>query len=153
MRNILEAVWQESRLFPDHRRTTKLKSPRKLGKSHGEHVARFWQNKNCILGALARLDDFLMNPIIQGHFGNAPETSRSAFSLSQGTNEDNSQSNPHREVSLFINQMTQNFGPEDSYDRPKHWSKLRKIFQKRRISLLFSKKMEKENERCTDLRE
>ena len=51
----------------------------------------FSRTENRILGALARLDDFLMNPLIQGHSGTAPDTSRNAFSTSQGTNEDNSQ--------------------------------------------------------------
>ena len=50
----------------------------------------FSRTENCILGALARLDDFLMNPLIQGHSGTAPETSRNVFSINQGTNEDDS---------------------------------------------------------------
>ena len=54
-----------------------------------------------ILGALARLDDFLMNPVLQGHFGTTPETSRNMFSIDQGTNEDDSQSNPHPEAGLL----------------------------------------------------
>ena len=76
----------------------------------------FSRTENCILGALARLDDFLMNPLIQGHSGTAPETSRNVFSISQGTNEDDSQSNPHPEAGLFNNQMAQNSGPEDRHD-------------------------------------
>ena len=51
----------------------------------------FSRADNRILGALARLDDFLMNPIIQGHSGTTPEMSRNAFSTNQGTNEDDSQ--------------------------------------------------------------
>ena len=66
----------------------------------------FSRTENRILGALARLDDFLMNPLIQGHSGTAPETSRNAFSVNQGTNEDDSQSNPHPEAGLFHNQTT-----------------------------------------------
>ena len=38
------------------------------------------------------------------------------FSISQGTNEDDPQSNPHPEVGIFNNQMTQNSGPEDRHD-------------------------------------
>ena len=71
---------------------------------------------NCILGALAPLDDFLMSPLIQGHSGTAPETSRNVFSINQGTNEVDSQSNPHPEVDIFNNQMTQKFRPEDRQD-------------------------------------
>ena len=57
-----------------------------------------------------------MNPLIQGHFGTAPETSRNMFSINQRTNEDASQSDPHPEASLFTNQMTQNSGSEDGHD-------------------------------------
>ena len=63
----------------------------------------FSRTENRILGALARLDDFLMNPLIQSHSGTAPETSRNVFSINQGTNEDDSQSNPHPEAGLFNN--------------------------------------------------
>ena len=76
----------------------------------------FSRLENRILGALARLDDFLMNPLIQGHSGTAPETSRNVFSINQGTNEDDSQSNPLPEAGLFNNQMTQNSGPKDGHD-------------------------------------
>ena len=57
-----------------------------------------------------------MNPLIQGHSGTAPETSRNIFRINKGTNEDDSQSNPHPEAGLFNNQMTQNSGPEDGHD-------------------------------------
>ena len=76
----------------------------------------FSRTENRILGALARLDDFLMNPLIQGHSGTAPETSRNVFSINQGTNEDDSQSDPHPEAGLFKNQMTQNSRLEDGHD-------------------------------------
>ena len=76
----------------------------------------FSRTENRILGALARLDNFLMNPLIQDFSGNAPETSRNAFSISQETNEDESQSNPHPEAGLFHSQITQNSGPEDDHD-------------------------------------
>ena len=76
----------------------------------------FSRTENRILGALARLDDFLMNPLIQGHSGTVPETSRSVFSINQRTNEDDSQSNPHPEAGLFNDQMTQDTGPENGHD-------------------------------------
>ena len=76
----------------------------------------FSRTENRILVALSRLDDFLMNPLNQGHSGTAPETSWNAFSTKQGTNEDDSQSNPHPEACFFNNQMTQNFGAEHSHD-------------------------------------
>ena len=76
----------------------------------------FSRTENRILGALARLNDFLMNPLIQDYSGNAPETSRNALSTNQRTNEDHSQSDPHSESGLFHRQMTQNSGPEDGHD-------------------------------------
>ena len=76
----------------------------------------FSRTENRILSALARLDDFLMNPLIQGHSGITPEMSRNAFTTNQGTNEDDSQSDPHPEAGIFGNQVTQNSGPEDDRD-------------------------------------
>ena len=57
-----------------------------------------------------------MNPLIQGHSGTAPETSRNALGTSQWTNEDDSQSDPHPEAGIFHNQMTQTRGPENGQD-------------------------------------
>ena len=76
----------------------------------------FSRTENRILGALARLEDFLMNPLFQGHSATAPETSGNVFSISQGANEDDSQSNPHPQAGIFNNQMTQNSGPEERHD-------------------------------------
>ena len=76
----------------------------------------FSRTENRILGELARLDDFLMNPLLQGHSGTTPEPSRNASSTNQGTNEDDSQNDPHPEAGLFYVQMTQNCGPEKDYD-------------------------------------
>ena len=76
----------------------------------------FNRTENRILGALARLDDFVMNSLLQGHSGTTPEPSRNALSTSQGTNEDDSQNDPHPEAGLFHSQMTQNSGPEDGHD-------------------------------------
>ena len=61
----------------------------------------FSRMENRILGALASFDDFLMNPILQGHSGTTPETSWNMFSINQETNEDNSQSNPHPKAGLL----------------------------------------------------
>ena len=47
----------------------------------------FSRTESRILGALARLDDFLMDLLLQGLYGTAPETSRNTFSTNQGTNE------------------------------------------------------------------
>ena len=70
----------------------------------------FSRTENRILGALARLDDFLMNPLLQGYSGTTPETSQNMFSINQGKNGDDSQSNPHPEAGLL------NSGQEDHHD-------------------------------------
>ena len=56
-----------------------------------------------------------MNPLVQRRSGTTPDMSRNAFSINLGTNEDDSQSDPHPEAGLFNNQMTRNFGPEDGH--------------------------------------
>ena len=76
----------------------------------------FSRTKNRILGALARLDDFLMDPILPVRSGTTPEPSRNALNTSQRTNEDDSQNDPRPEAGLFHGQITQNFGPESDYD-------------------------------------
>ena len=76
----------------------------------------FSRTKNRILGAFARLDLFLMNPLPQGHSGTTPEASRNALITSQGTNEDDSQNDPHPEVGFFHSQMTQNSGLEEGHE-------------------------------------
>ena len=70
----------------------------------------FSRTDNRILGGLARLDDFLMNPLLQGHSGATPEAYRNPLSTSQGTNEDDSQNDPHPEPRLFHGQMAKNSG-------------------------------------------
>ena len=75
----------------------------------------FSRTESCILGALTRLGDFLMNPLLQGHSGTTLDPSRNTLSTSQGTNED-SQINPHPEAGLFHGQMIQNSGSEDGHD-------------------------------------
>ena len=57
-----------------------------------------------------------MNPLIQGHSGTTPDMSRNAFSTNQGTNEDDSQSDPHPEAGIFGNQTMRNSGQEDRRD-------------------------------------
>ena len=107
-------------MFPDQKKTTSLKFSRKLRKDSVKKMSKeFSRRKNCILGAIARLGDFLMNPLIQDHSRTAPETSRNAFSTIQGTNEDESQSDPHPEAGIFYNQTTQNSGPKDRHDNSK----------------------------------
>ena len=72
----------------------------------------FSRTENRILGTLARLDDFLMNPLLQGRSGNIPETSGNALNTNQGTNEDDTQSDPHHEAGSFGSQTNRNSGQE-----------------------------------------
>ena len=76
----------------------------------------FSKTENRILGALLRLDDFLMNPVIQGYSGTTPETSGNAYGTNHGTNEDDSQSDPHPEAGIFHNQMTRISDPKYGHD-------------------------------------
>ena len=71
----------------------------------------FSRMENRILGALARLDDFLMKPLIQCDSETAPELSPNAFDIIQGTNEDECQSDPHTETGTCRSETTQPFGP------------------------------------------
>ena len=64
------------------------------------------------MGALSKLDEFLLNQQIRTHSGTVPETFRNTNVDNQGTNEDDSQSDPHPEAGLFRSQTTQNSGPE-----------------------------------------
>ena len=57
-----------------------------------------------------------MNPLIQGKSGTTPVMSRNAFSTNQGTNEDDSQSDPHPEAGIFGNQTMWNSGQKDRRD-------------------------------------
>ena len=56
-----------------------------------------------------------MNLLLPGCTRTTPEPSRNALNTSQGTNDDDSQKDPHPEASLFHGQMTQNPGPEDGH--------------------------------------
>ena len=72
----------------------------------------FRRTQSRILGALSKLDEFLLNQQIRTHSGTVPETFRNTNVDNQGTNEDDSQSDPHPEAGLFRSQTTQNSGPE-----------------------------------------
>ena len=65
-----------------------------------------------ILGTLSKVDEFLLNQQIRMHYGTVPETFRNTNVDNQGTNEDDSMSDPHPEAGLFRSQTTQNSGQE-----------------------------------------
>ena len=70
-----------------------------------------------ISDALSKLDEFLSNQQIQTHSKTVPGTFRNTNVENQGTNEDDSQSDPHPEAGIFRGQTTQNSGPKDCRDR------------------------------------
>ena len=76
----------------------------------------FSRTESPILGALTKLDDFLSNQQIHTHFETVPGTFRNTNVENQGTNEDDSQSDPHPEAGIFRGQSTQNSGPKDCRD-------------------------------------
>ena len=80
----------------------------------------FSRTESRILGAPSKLDEFLLNLQIRTHSGTVPGTFRNTNVENQGTNEDDSQSDPHPKAGLFRSKTTQNSGPEaarDSYAR------------------------------------
>ena len=77
----------------------------------------FSRTESRILGALFKLDEFLLNPQIRTHSGTVPGTFRNTNVENQGTNEDDSQSDPHPEAGIFCSQTTQKSGPEVDHDK------------------------------------
>ena len=76
----------------------------------------FSRTESRILGALTTLDEFLSNQQIRTHSETVPGTFQNTNVENQGTNEDDSQSDPHPEAGIFRGQTTQNFGPKDCRD-------------------------------------
>ena len=76
----------------------------------------FNRTENRILGALARLDDFLKNPLLTGRSGTTPEPTRNTSHNNQRTKEDGSQNDPHPEVGPFYGQTTRNVSLEEDHD-------------------------------------
>ena len=58
----------------------------------------FRRTESCILGALSKLDEFLLNPQIRTHSVTVPGTFRNTNVENQEPNEDRSQDDPHPEV-------------------------------------------------------
>ena len=68
----------------------------------------FSRTESRIFGALTKLDEFLSNQQIHTHFKTVPGTVQNTNVENQGTNEDDSQSDPHPEADIFRGQTTQN---------------------------------------------
>ena len=106
-RSILASTSSVTRSQEDYKSQVSEEIEGRFTKKLSQEISR---TETRILGALARLDDFLMNPLLQGHSGTTPETSRKVFSINQGSNEDDSQSDPHPEAGLLT------CGREDRHD-------------------------------------
>ena len=76
----------------------------------------FSRTESRILGALSKLDEFLSNQQIHTHSETVPGTFRNTNVENQGTNENDTQSDPHPEAGIFLGQTTQNLGPKDCRD-------------------------------------
>ena len=61
----------------------------------------FSRTESRILGALSKLDEFLLNQQIRTHSETVPGTFGNTNVANQGTNEDDSQSDPHPEAGIF----------------------------------------------------
>ena len=77
----------------------------------------FSRTASRILGALSKLDEFLLSQQIQTHSETVPGTFRKTNVENLRTNEDDSQSDPHPEGGLFRSQTTQKSGPEVGHYR------------------------------------
>ena len=94
-----------------------------------------------ISDALSKLDEFLSNQQIQTHSETVPGAFRNTNVENQGTNEDDSQSDPHPEAGIFRGQTTQNSGPKDCRDK----CQLQKVTKEQpQISNLFTTLTKKE---------
>ena len=62
----------------------------------------FSRTESRILGTLSKIDEFLLNQQIRTHSGTVPGTFRNTNVENQGTNEDESQSDPHPEVGSSV---------------------------------------------------
>ena len=78
---------------------------------------QFSRTESRILGALSKLDEFLLNPQIRTHSGTVPGTFRNTNVENQGKNEDDSQSDPRPEAGIFCSRITQKSGPEVGHDK------------------------------------
>ena len=66
------------------------------------------RTKSCVLGALSKLDEFLLNPQVRVYSGYAPVTSQYQNTENQEPTEDRSQNDPHPEARVSRSQSSQN---------------------------------------------
>ena len=102
-RSNLAQNWNAPRSQEDYITQVSQEIAGRVTKKLSQELSR---TENRILGAIARLDDFLMNPLLQGHTGTTPEASLNIVGTSQATNEDDSKSDPDPEAGFFHSQMS-----------------------------------------------
>ena len=76
----------------------------------------FIRTEGRTLGALSKLNEFLLNPQARVHPGPIPKTSRNSNIEYQGTNEDRFQNDPHPEVGVSLSQLSKEFSREETSD-------------------------------------
>ena len=110
---ILGTASHETRPFLELTRIISHNFLRRLKAESLKKLSReFSRIESRISDALSKLDEVLSNQQIQTHSKTVPGTFRNTNVENQGTNEDDSQSDPHPEGGLFRSQTTQNSGPE-----------------------------------------
>ena len=70
--------------------------------------------KSCVLGALSRPDEFILNPQALARSGPVPETSRNSSRENRETNGDHTQNDPHPEAAVSLSQSLQELSPEET---------------------------------------
>ena len=103
----------------------------------------FSRTKSGLLGALGKLDEFLLNQQIRTHSGTVPEIFQNTNVDNQKTNEDDFQIDPHPEAGLFSSQTTQNSGPEVGPYRENELKTLEELETTLRLESNASDKKEK----------
>ena len=91
----------------------------------------FSRTESRILGALSKLDEFLLNQQITTHSETVPGTFRNTNAENQGTNEDDSQNDPHPEAGIFCGQNAQNSDLKDCPDTSCFRMSFRQEFRKK----------------------
>ena len=79
----------------------------------------FCRTESRILGALSKLDEFLLKQQIRTHSGIVPGTFRNTNVENQGTNEDDSQSDPHPEAGILHKTLAQKLHVTSTKQRSK----------------------------------
>ena len=76
----------------------------------------FSRTESRTLGALSKLDEFLLNPQIRTYSGTGPGTFRNTNVENQEPNEDRLQDDPHREVgpSIYQSSHSENSDPDEA---------------------------------------